>query len=68
MQVSAITLTHLIPEKGVQEAIPSDIWELPCSMILNIARNADDARGYTGCSTCSKKLAGIERENLQRGC
>ena len=56
MQVSASTLAHLIPEKGVQEAIPSDVWELPCITILNIAKNADDAWGYKGCSICSKKV------------
>ena len=56
MQVSASTLAHLIPKKGVQEAIPSDVWELPCITILNIAKNADDAWGYKGCSICSKKV------------
>ena len=56
MQVSASTLAHLIPEKEVQEAIPSDVWELPCITILNIAKNADDAWGYKGCSICSKKV------------
>lgn len=56
MQVSASTLAHLIPEKGVQEATPSDIWELPCITILNISRNADDGWGYKGCSICLKKV------------
>ena len=54
--MSASTLAHLIPEKGVQEAIPSDIWELPCITILNVARNADDAWGYKDCSICSNKV------------
>ena len=56
MQVSASTLAHLVPEKGVQEAVPNDIWELPCVTILNITRNSDDAWGYKGCSICAKKV------------
>ena len=34
--VAASTLAEFIPEKGLLKTTPDDVWELPCSMILDI--------------------------------
>ena len=64
VQVAVSTVAHLLPEKGVQQASSNEVWELPFVTILQVSKNAEDAWGYTGCSTCGKKCTRGHASNM----
>ena len=66
--VAASTLAEFIPEKGLLKTTPDDVWELPCSMILDITASGGDLWTYVGCSVCHKRDAACSHGGATRPC